>query len=361
VSTSGHPPSSRPPVAGRGATGRPDNRFAGHAREAVDDGWGSLDEPAAPLVTTLSVDSARTVISYNDSPDVGFDRSINPYRGCEHGCVYCFARPSHAYLDLSPGLDFESRLFYKPEAPELLREELAARGYRCAPIALGINTDAYQPVERRLALTRRIMQVLIEARHPFIIVTKSALIERDLDLLREAAGERLVSVCFSFATLRRDLARRLEPRAAAPQRRLEALGRLAGEGVPTGVLAAPTIPGLTDDELDAILGEARAAGASHAGYVLLRLPHEVSPMFREWLATHEPLRAERVMNRVQESRGGRDYDATFGRRMTGGGAYAEMIGQRFRLACRRLGYGEAPALRCDAFRPPGRGGQLALL
>lgn len=353
---------ARPPVSGRGATGRPDNRYSELSRAADDDGWGVLDEPLAPLQTTLGVDRARTVISRNDSPDVGFDRSINPYRGCEHGCVYCFARPTHAYLDLSPGLDFESRLFHKPEAPALLRRELAARNYRCAPIAVGINTDAYQPVERKLRLTRGILEVLLEARHPFTIVTKSALIERDLDLLREAASARLVNVMFSVTTLRRDLARRLEPRAAAPQRRLEALHRLAEAGVPVGVLAAPCIPGLTDDELDAILTEARAAGATHAGYVLLRLPHELKEIFRDWLDAHEPLKAQRVMALIREGRGGRDYDATFGRRMTGSGAYADMIAQRFRLAVRRLGYGEGPALDCSAFRPPAAAaGQLSLL
>lgn len=351
-----------PPVPGRGATGRPDNRYSDISRAPEDDGWGSLDEAPAPLKTTLGVDRARTVISRNDSPDVGFDRSINPYRGCEHGCVYCFARPTHAYLDLSPGLDFESRLFHKPDAPALLRRELAARNYRCAPIAVGINTDAYQPVERRLRLTRGILEVLLEARHPFTIVTKSALIERDLDVLTEAARARLVNVMFSFSTLRRELARRLEPRAAAPQRRLEALHRLAAADIPVGVLAAPCIPGLTDDELDGILGEARAAGASHAGYVLLRLPLELKEIFRDWLETHEPLKAQRVMALIRAGRGGRDYDAAFGRRMTGSGAYADMIAQRFRLAVRRLGFGEGPALDCSAFRPPAGGdGQLSLL
>lgn len=348
---------------GRGAAGQPANRYAAMRRKAEDDGWGSADEPLAPLATTLTAERSCSVISYNRSPDVGFDRSINPYRGCEHGCVYCFARPTHAYLDLSPGLDFESRLFHKPDAPDILRRELAARGYRCAPIAVGINTDAYQPVERRLRLTRRILEVLVECRHPFTIVTKSALIERDLDLLVEAAGRGGASVMFSFSTLRRDLARRLEPRAASPQRRLEALARLAQAGVPVGVLAAPCIPGLTDDELDTILAEARDAGAASAGYVLLRLPLEVRELFRAWLRDHQPLREERVMSLIRGAHEGREYDAAFGKRMTGTGVYADMIAQRFRLAVRRLGFGPGPELDCAGFVPPARGApaQLSLL
>lgn len=351
---------TRPP-SGRGATGRPHNRYADHAREPTDDGWGNLDAPVEPLRTTLSADTARTVISYNDSPDVGFDRSINPYRGCEHGCAYCFARPTHAYLDLSPGLDFETRLFYKPDAPGLLRRELAARGYRPAPIAVGINTDAYQPVERRTGLTRRIIEVLVETRHPFSIVTKSGLIERDADLLGEAARHSLVSVVFSFSTLKRELARRLEPRAVAPARRLEAMARLASAGIPVGVLSAPVIPGLTDEEIETILTEARAAGATHAGYVLLRLPHELPEIFSAWLDEHEPGRAAHVMSLVRASRGGRDYRARFGERMRGTGAYAEMVGQRFRLAAKRLGFGKAPELDSGRFRAPGANGQLSLL
>jgi DNA repair photolyase len=354
---------SGPPGAvrhGRGATLSPDNRYGSTAREALDDGWGILDEAPEPLQTTLTVDASRSVISYNRSPDVGFDRSINPYRGCEHGCVYCFARPTHAYLDLSPGLDFESRLFYKPEAPALLRKELGARGYQPAPMAVGINTDAYQPVERRLGLTRRVLEVLLETRHPFTIVTKSALIERDLDLLSEAARHGLTAVWMSFSTLRRELARRLEPRAAAPQRRLETLRRLAAAGVPVGVLAAPVIPALTDDELDGLLAEAREAGARFAGYALLRLPLELKDMFHDWLARHEPLKAQRVINRIRDSRGGKDYDARFGERMTGTGEYAAMIAQRFRLSAKRLGYGEGPALDCSRFVRPDASAQISL-
>ncbi|MCC6209267.1 MAG: PA0069 family radical SAM protein [Gammaproteobacteria bacterium] len=345
---------------GRGATLSPDNRYSAVTRAEVDDGWGSLDAPLEPMVTTLTVDASRSVISYNTSPDVGFDRSINPYRGCEHGCVYCFARPTHAYLDLSPGLDFESRLFYKPDAPELLRKELAAARYECAAIAVGINTDAYQPVERRLALTRGILEVLLEARHPFSIVTKSALIERDLDLLAEAARLNLAGVAVSVTTLRRDLARRMEPRAAAPQRRLEVIRALSAAGVPVTVLVAPLIPVLTDTELEDILGLAREAGARAAGYVLLRLPHELKDMFRDWLAAQEPLKAAHVMSRLQDTRGGKDYQSEFGTRMRGTGEYAVMIAQRFRLHTKKLGYGEMPELDCAQFRKPAAGPQMAL-
>ncbi|MFA7388241.1 MAG: PA0069 family radical SAM protein, partial [Thiohalobacteraceae bacterium] len=253
------------PHKGRGATGNPDNRFESCSYEAIDDGWGSLDEAPAPLRTILQKDTARSLINYNASPDVGFDRSINPYRGCEHGCVYCFARPTHAYLGLSPGLDFESRLFYKADAVELLHRELTRPGYRCAPLALGINTDAYQPLERRLGITRQILEVLTDCRHPLTIVTKSALVERDLDLLVELAEQDLVHVLFSITTLDREIARTLEPRAAAPERRIEALRRLSAAGVPTGVMVAPLIPVLTDAGLEAILREAHAAGAREAG------------------------------------------------------------------------------------------------
>jgi DNA repair photolyase len=344
--------SKRPPSAprGRGARSNPDNRFAEHAHELVDDGWGSLDAEAPPLRTVLGKDTSRTVISYNRSPDVGFDRSINPYRGCEHGCVYCFARPTHAYLGLSPGLDFESRLFYKPDAAHLLRAELAAPKYRCAPIAVGINTDAYQPVERRLRITRAVLEVLRECRHPFTIVTKSALVERDLDILAEMAQEHLVQVMVSVTTLRHALARKLEPRAAAPKRRLQTIARLSAAGVPVGVLVAPLIPVLTDSELETILTQAREAGAVSAGYVLLRLPHEVKDLFREWLTEHEPTKAGHVMQRIRDSRGGKDYDAAFGTRMRGTGLFADLIAQRFRAAYARLGFGGGPELDCSRFR-----------
>jgi len=337
---------------GRGATFSPDNRYSAYSHEAVDDGWGRCEEPLAPLPTTLTVDSSRTVIRYNDSPDVGFDRSINPYRGCEHGCIYCFARPTHAWLGLSPGLDFESRLFYKPDAPELLKQELAARGYRPAPVAVGINTDGWQPVERKLRLSRRILEVLVEARHPFSIVTKSALIERDLDLLKEAAAHNLVSVAVSVTTLDRHLARRMEPRAAAPQRRIEVIRNLSSAGIPVSVLVAPLIPVLTDAELEKILEAARAAGAGAAGYVLLRLPHELGEMFEAWLVAHVPLKAAHVMNRVRDTRGGATYDSRFGVRMRGIGEFADLIARRFAIAHRKLGFGDFPELDATQFRAP---------
>jgi DNA repair photolyase len=345
---------------GRGATFSPDNRYSAHTQEVLDDGWGSLDAPLEPLRTTFTLDSSRTVISYNDSPAVGFDRSLNPYRGCEHGCVYCFARPSHAWLGLSPGLDFESRLFYKPDAPELLRNELAARAYRPAPIAVGINTDAYQPGERKLKITRRILELLVECRHPFSIVTKSALIERDLDLLEEAAARQLVSVAVSITTLDRALARRMEPRAAAPQRRIEVIRRLSAAGVPVSVLVAPLIPVLTDGELETILEAAHAAGARAAGYVLLRLPHELKELFEAWLTTHEPGKAAHVMNRIRDMRGGKDYDSRFGVRMRGTGDYADLLAKRFAMAERRLGFGDFPPLDVSQFRPPRSTPQLEL-
>jgi len=345
---------------GRGATLSPANRYSATTQEALDDGWGSLDMPLEPLRTTFTLDTSRTVIAYNNSPDVGFDRSINPYRGCEHGCVYCFARPSHAWLGLSPGLDFESRLFYKPDAPELLKHELAARSYRPAPIAVGINTDAYQPGERKLKITRSILELLVECRHPFSIVTKSALIERDLDLLEAAAAHKLVSVAVSITTLERTLARRMEPRAAAPHRRLEVIRRLSAAGVPVSVLVAPLIPVLTDCELENILESAHAAGARAAGYVLLRLPHELKELFAAWLTAHEPRKAAHVMNRIRDMRGGKEYDSRFGTRMRGTGDYADLLAKRFAMAERRLGFGDFPPLDTSQFRPPRITPQLEL-
>jgi len=348
--------SKRPTSAphGRGARSSPDNRYAEHSHELVDDGWGSLEQEAPPLRTTLTKDTSRTIICYNESPDVGFDRSINPYRGCEHGCVYCFARPTHAYLGLSPGLDFESRLFYKPDAAELLHKELAAPTYRCAPIAVGINTDAYQPVERRLGITRAVLEVLHSCNHPFTVVTKSCLVERDIDIFAEMAGKQLVQVMVSVTTLRHDLARVMEPRATAPMRRLRTIRYLHEAGVPVGVLVAPVIPVLTDSEMENILAEARQAGASSAGYVLLRLPYEVKDLFREWLAEHEPTKAGHVMQRIRDSRGGKDYDAEFGTRMRGKGIFADLFANRFRIAYKRLGYGEGQALETRLFCPPRR-------
>lgn len=353
------PPPSDPALLrsarkGRGAASNRDGRFEPVRHEAEDDGWGALDQPLPRLATTLGVDRARSVITRNDSPDIPFDRSINPYRGCEHGCVYCYARPSHAYLGHSPGLDFETKLYAKPDAAARLVEELRARGYRAEPIALGTNTDPYQPVERKARVTRAILEVLAGCEHPVTIVTKSALIERDLDLLGPMAQKNLVKAFLSVTTLKRDLARRLEPRAAAPERRIEAIARLAEAGVPVGVMVAPVIPVLTDSEIEAILAAARGAGAREAGYILLRLPREVKELFKEWLAVHEPLSAAHVMARLREARGGREYDARFGTRMRGEGEYADLVRARFDLACRRLGLDrrERAALDTARFRPP---------
>ena len=330
----------------------PQGRFEVRHYEAEDDGWGNLDLPLPKLSTSLEVDTAKTVISYNDSPDVPFDRSINPYRGCEHGCAYCFARPTHAYLGLSSGLDFESRLFYKPDAPERLRDELRARRYQPAPIALGINTDAYQPIERKVGLTRQLLEVLHEARHPVSIVTKSALIERDIDILSEMAKLSLVQVALSITTLKPELARTLEPRAAAPKRRLQTLAALSAANIPTTVLVAPIIPMLNDAEIEAILAESRQMGALDAAYVFIRLPHDLKELFAEWLNQHTPLKAERILQLIFEARGGKAYDAGFGVRMTGTGEYADMLGQRFRLAKQKLGFPGAPDFNVTAFRPP---------
>ncbi|MEW6613151.1 MAG: PA0069 family radical SAM protein [Pseudomonadota bacterium] len=354
-------PADRKPK-GRGAGSNPDGRYESRTRAALDDGWGSLDAEAPPLRTTVAMDAARTVITYNRSPDIPFDRSINPYRGCEHGCVYCFARPTHAYLGLSPGLDFESRLFAKPDAAALLAGELRRPGYRCQPIAMGTNTDPYQPVEQRWRITRQLLELLAACRHPVSIVTKSALIERDLDLLAPMAADGLAEVFISVTTLDRALARRLEPRAAAPQRRLDTLRALSAAGIPTGVLVAPVIPALTDAELEAILQACAEAGARSAAYVLLRLPLEVKALFREWLQMHAPLKAGHVMQLLREARGGRDNDPRFGERMRGNGAYADMLRQRFRLACRRLGLNRtAIELDTGQFRPPPRDdGQMEL-
>lgn len=351
-----------PPRHGRGALDNPDNRYAEHGRETFDDGWGNMDQPAPPLRTELFVDTSKSLINYNDSPDIPFDRSINPYRGCEHGCVYCFARPSHAWLGLSPGLDFESRIFYKPDAATLLRKELSKPGYQCASIALGINTDAYQPAERKLGITRAVIEVLAEFGHPFSVVTKSALIERDIDLLAAMAEQHLVQVAVSVTTLDRQLARTMEPRAAAPERRLETIHRLRSAGVPVIVLVAPVIPFLNDHELENILAAVREAGALDAGYVLLRLPHEVKDLFKDWLAAHAPLKAERVMNRIRDCRGGRENDSRFGTRMRGEGEFADLISRRFRLARKKSGFpGVDAPLDCEQFRVPGRGQQLDLL
>ena len=362
------------PRKGRGSIRNETGRFEKQSRHAIDDGWGAeeaLADDVPPLRTTVTVDSTRTIINYVKSPDVPFDRSINPYRGCEHGCIYCFARPTHAFLGLSPGLDFESRLLIKPDAARLLEAELADPKYKCDIIAMGTNTDPYQPIEREHRITRQILEVLSAHDHPVSIVTKSALIQRDLDILGPMAERGLVTVGVSVTTLDRGLARRMEPRAATPTRRLETIAALTEAGVPTAVMAAPMIPALNDMELERILEAAVAAGAKAAGYVLLRLPLEIKDLFGDWLAAHFPDRAARVLKMVRETRGGALYQAEFGTRMRGDGPYAELIAQRFDAACRKLGINaERRSAETDRrwrldtarFRPPVRmGQQLKLL
>jgi len=345
---------------GRGAQSSPDPRYVETSREAIDDGWS--EQERLPLRTEVQIDKSRSILTYNKSPDVPFDRSINPYRGCEHGCVYCFARPSHAYLDLSPGLDFESRLFAKPDAAMLLAEELAKPGYKPLPIALGVNTDAWQPIERKYGITRELLKVLKEFRHPVSMITKSALIERDIDLLAPMAEQGLVQVMVSVTSLDRELSRRMEPRAAAPHRRLQTIHTLREAGIPVGVLIAPVIAALNDSELESILAAVAEAGATSAGYVMLRLPHEVKDLFAQWLHRHYPLKAEHVLNRVRDIRGGKLNSSEFGKRMIGQGEYANLVKQRFRLARRKFGLGrEGADLRCDLFKVPARAGdQMAL-
>jgi DNA repair photolyase len=340
---------------GRGALSNPHVRFESTSVEKTDDGWHQQDEVPAALPEVVLPDRAKSVITANDSPDVGFEQSINPYRGCSHGCVYCFARPTHAYLGLSPGLDFETKLFYKDNAVELLRAELSKRNYVCKTIALGINTDGWQPLESRLKVSRSVLEVLAECRHPLTIVTKSTLIVRDLDLLQDLARDRLVSVMVSVTSLDNDLKRTLEPRTAAPLARLKVIEQLSAAGVPVGVLVAPVIPALTDHEMEHILEAAKTAGASSAGYVLLRLPHELKDLFREWLAEHYPDRAKHVMSLINQSRGGKDYQAEFGTRMVGTGVFAQLLRTRFDLAKRKFGFEGAEhrhELRTDLFRPP---------
>src|SRR5438128_5782789 len=329
-------PATPLPRKGRGAGSNESGRFETEKRMPFDDGWGRTEAEPARLATTLSVDATRTIIARNDSPDIGFDRSINPYRGCEHGCIYCYARPSHAYLGLSPGLDFETRIFYKPQAAALLATELRKKGYSCKPLALGSNTDPYQPAERKLGITRAILEVLRDFRHPVTIVTKGALIQRDIDILSDMARDRLAVVTISVTTLDRDLARVMEPRAATPERRLETIAALAAAGIPNGVLSAPMIPALNDSEMEQILERARAAGATSAGYTLLRLPLELKGLFKEWLEEHFPDKAAHVLSLVAQTHGGRLYDSTWSKRMTGTGPYADMLRLRFDRACRKL-------------------------
>ncbi len=350
-------------LKGRGAASNPPVRFEATAREQSHDGWYE-EEIVDHVDETVLPDRARSVITTNDSPDVGFDQSINPYRGCSHGCVYCFARPSHAYLGLSPGLDFETKLFYKADAVKILEGELSKPKYVCKPIALGINTDGYQPLEKRLEITRGILAVLARCRHPVTIVTKSALIVRDLDLLSDLARDRLVSVMLSITSLTNDIKRTLEPRAASPHARLRVIEQLAHAGIPVGVLVAPVIPAITDHEMEDILAAAKEAGAGSAGYVLIRLPHEVKILFREWLSRHYPDRADHVMSLINQTRGGKDYDAQFGQRMSGTGVFAELLRKRFELAKRRCGFDSAEDrhdLTTALFKPPaGNHPQLTL-
>lgn len=337
---------------GRGAASNVVSRYDRLSRHSEDDGW-DAQEPLPTLRTEVSLERPRTLISYNRSPDLPFDRSINPYRGCEHGCVYCFARPSHAYLGLSPGLDFETRLIARPDAPEVLRADLAKRSYRVAPIAIGTNTDPYQPIEAEHGIMRACLEVLERCGHPVAIVTKGALIERDIDILGRMARRGLVRVGVSVTTLDADIARRMEPRVPSPARRIAVIARLSAAGIPVRIMASPMVPALTDPELEAILAAGKDAGARTASWIMLRLPREVSPLWQEWLAQHYPDRAGRVMARLREMHGGREYDAAWGKRMRGEGPYAQMIAARFKVAIKRLGLREsAPPMRTDLFCPP---------
>ncbi|UZR28878.1 PA0069 family radical SAM protein [Methylococcus mesophilus] len=346
------------PRHGRGAVSNEASRFSATTQEAVDDGW--FPEEPSTLATQVSVETSRSVIARNQSPDIPFDQSLNPYRGCEHGCIYCYARPSHAYLGLSPGLDFETRLFAKPDAPQLLEKELAHPKYRCSPIALGANTDPYQPIEREWRITRQVLEVLQRARHPVTITTKSALIERDLDILSEMAAAGLANVQVSITTLDKALALKLEPRASAPHRRLLAVARLAAAGVPVKVMIAPVIPWLTDSEMERIVEKAAEHAAASAGYILLRLPREVESLFAEWLDAHYPLKGAHTLSLVALAHGGKIYDSGFGRRQVGSGEYAGLLARRFLHALKRHGLAaELPALDAGAFRAP-EGKQLDL-
>lgn len=343
----------------RGAVSAPRGRFESELREICDDGWHASEDVASPTDTVVIEEKARSVLSRNSSPDIPFELSLNPYRGCEHGCIYCFARPTHAYLELSPGLDFETRIFAKANAAALLRRELSRPGHRVSPIALGVNTDAYQPAERRYRITRAVLEVLSECRHPVSIITKSALVERDLDILAPMASEGLCRAYISLTTLDKAMARELDPRAPSPARRIDTIRALSQAGIPTGIMVAPVIPALNDNGMEEVLAAAGAAGATSAGYVMLRLPHELVTVFQDWLVTHFPARAAHVMALLQDVRGGRFNDPRFGTRMRGTGNLAELIARRFALACRRAGLnvGErdrhsAFTFDCSRFRPP---------
>ena len=342
---------------GRGVTVNPSGRFETARNVEIDDGWGGLDAPA-PLRTHVTLEKPRAIITRNDSPDISFDRSINPYRGCEHGCVYCFARPTHAYMGLSPGLDFEAKLFAKAGAAELLERELSSPSYQCKTIAIGTNTDPYQPIEKQHRIMRAILEALARANHPVGIVTKSHLVTRDIDILAPMARKGLVKVALSITTLDRGRARSMEPRASTPERRLDAIRELSEAGVPTSVMVAPVIPGLNDSEIETILTRAHAMGAREAGYILLRLPHELRDMFSEWLLSRHPDKLRKVLSLIRSTRGGELSDATWGKRMVGEGPYAWMIGRRFETAAAKIGFGKAKTrLRTDLFSPPRKGAE----
>jgi DNA repair photolyase len=350
------------PVRGRGAQTNASGRYESLVRESFDDGWTAEDVEPQKLATTLTAETPRVILTRNDSPDIGFNQSINPYRGCEHGCTYCYARPAHAYMGLSPGLDFESKLFFKPDAAKLLERELSKPGYRPENIQIGGNTDPYQPVERKLRITRSVIEVLQAFNHPFSIITKAALITRDIDLMAPMAEMNLARAAVSITTLDRKLARSMEPRAATPERRLDAVRQLSAAGIPVVVMVAPVVPGLNDHEIEAILERSAEAGAASAGYVVLRLPLEIKDLFREWLEAERPDRARRVMSLVRQMRGGRDYDPEWGKRQVGQGPVADLIARRFKLACTRYGIDRPwAAPDCSRFRvPPRAGDQLKL-
>jgi DNA repair photolyase len=346
---------------GRGAGLNPSGRFEPVSRHVFDDGWATFEE-LPPFKTEVQVEKPRTIITRNESPDISFDRSINPYRGCEHGCIYCFARPTHAFMGLSAGLDFESKLFAKPDAAKLLDRELSKHGYQPRSIAIGTNTDPYQPIEKQWRIMREILEVLEARGHPVGIVTKSALVTRDMDILGRMAERGLAKVALSITTLDRKLARTMEPRAATPPKRLEALKLLSQAGIPVSVMVAPVIPGLNDPEIERILDSAYAAGAREAGYVMLRLPLEVSPIFKDWLLRHYPDRFRHVMSLVRSMRDGKDYDSEWGKRMKGSGPYAWQIGRRFEMAAKRLGFNlEKRQLRNDLFVPAKSGAEQLML
>jgi DNA repair photolyase len=337
----------------RGALSNTESRFEKYLHEAYDDGWEKFEEETlSPLETILLPENAKTIITRNDSPDVGFDQSINPYRGCEHGCIYCYARPAHGYMNLSSGLDFETKLFYKVDAARLLENELNKTKYECQPIILGANTDPYQPIESKLKITRQLLEVLNKYNHPIGIITKSSMIERDIDILSDMAKRNLAAAAVSVTTLSNPLKLIMEPRTSGPRARLRAIERLTSAGIPVRVMTAPMIPMINDMELEKILEAAKAAGANHAGYTVVRLPHEVKDLFKEWLRTHFPERAEHVMSIIRQMRGGKEYDATFGTRMKGEGEFAELLKMRFRIACKKFGLNATPSKSLDltAFR-----------